>query len=49
MRQTAIHYVIKCSRKQTRLAMTMVSTMPGVELVPRTNCKPRGGFPVSES
>jgi len=33
----------------TRLAMTMVSTMAGVELVPRTNCRPRGGLPDNES
>jgi len=35
--------------KLTRLAMTIVSTMAGVELVPRTNWRPRGGFPVNES
>ena len=32
----------------TKLAMTIVSTI-GVELVPRVNCKPLGGWPVVPS
>ena len=36
-------------RERTRFAMTMVSTIAGVDGLPRTNCSPRGGCPVAES
>ena len=45
----AIHDDVKNYRIRTRLAMTIVSNISGLVLVPNVNCKPRGGAPVLAS
>ena len=43
------HSMINVVNELTKLAMTIVSTPAGAALVPRINCRPRGGWPVLES